>query len=340
LSKIYIKEVYLTMLKSYNIIDKYINNRLDVALCDIANYTRNQVKIAIKNGLVSINNKKITKPSTKLQYMDKVVLYIKEQNENENEKNIYNFKNNSKFDIKTIYEDEFILVLNKPNGLIIHQASTVREPTLVDWLKSKNISLSTLSGEVRYGIVHRLDKGTTGAMVVAKTNNAHENLSAQLQNKTMGRFYVAIIDKPLKNDIIINKPIGRDNKNRIKMSTSNPTRVSKTAFKKILVSNDETMEMVVCKLYTGRTHQIRAHLNFINRHIIGDFLYDYKGKYDKIHLHAFMLYLNHPTTGQRLTFKAQFDSEFKDFIKQNFNTRSDFEKVNDYDFDNMFDDIG
>ncbi len=325
------------MLKKYKIDEKFANIRLDISLCELIGYSRNQVQTAIKNGFVTINGIKTTKPSVKLLYQDEIMIEIIENKI----KNIDNseFENDIKFDIKTIYEDEFMLIINKPCGLIIHDAPTVHEPTLVDWLKYKNISLSTLSNEIRHGIVHRLDKGTSGVMVVAKTNKAHENLSAQLENKTMGRFYVAVIDRPLKDDIVIDKPIGRDRNNRIKMSVSNPQRESKTAFKKFATSIDETKEMVLCKLYTGRTHQIRAHLNYINRHIIGDKLYNFKGKDDKIYLHAFILYLNHPNSGEKMTYKAQFDDEYDNYIKQNFNTRSEFEKIDDVNIDNMFNGI-
>jgi 23S rRNA pseudouridine1911/1915/1917 synthase len=325
------------MLKSYKIDEKFANNRLDISLCALVGHSRNQVQAAVKNGFVTVNGKKTTKPSTKLQYQDEITL---ETFENKKKSiDTYEFETNIKFDIKIIYEDKFILIINKPSGLVIHQAPTVHEPTLVDWLKFKNISLSTLGHEIRYGIVHRLDKGTSGVMVVAKTNKAHESLSAQLEQKTMGRFYVAIIDQPLKDDITIDKPIGRDRNVRIRMSTSNPQRHSKTAFKKFLTSIDGTKEIVLCKLYTGRTHQIRAHLNFINRHIIGDKLYNFKGKDDKIMLHAFVMYLNHPNSGERLIFKAQFDDKFDNYIKENFNQRSSFEKINDDDFDDMFDSI-
>ncbi len=325
------------MLKKYKIDEKFANIRLDISLCELTGHSRNQVKIAINNGFVAINGVKTTKPSARLVYQDEVVIETVEKDIKDTGN--FEFKNDAKFDIKTIYEDEFMLIINKPCGLIIHDAPTVHEPTLVDWLRHKNISLSTLGNEIRHGIVHRLDKGTSGAMVVAKTNKAHENLSAQLENKTMGRFYVAVIDRPLKDDIVIDKPIGRDRNNRIKMSVCNPQRESKTAFKKFATSIDETKEIVLCKLYTGRTHQIRAHLNHINRHIIGDKLYNFKGKNDKIHLHAFMLYLNHPNSGEKMTYKARFDDELDSYIRENFNIRSDFEKINDDDIDDMFDGI-
>ncbi len=174
-----------------------------------------------------------------------------------------------------------MMVVNKPSGLVVHPAPSVKGATLVDWLVSKGVSLSNILGKERYGIVHRIDKNTTGALVVAKTNEAHEKLSFQLRNKSMGRYYLAVIDHPLKESCIVEKPIGRSRKNRYKMDVVNGGKDSKSAFYK-LIQNDDNLELIVAKLFTGRTHQIRVHLKSLGRHILGDVLYGFKSKEDTI----------------------------------------------------------
>jgi 23S rRNA pseudouridine1911/1915/1917 synthase len=203
-------------------------------------------------------------------------------------------------------------VINKPSGLVIHPAPSVKEATLVDWLKAKNITLSTISGEERHGIVHRIDKETTGALVIAKNNEAHQFLSAQLQDKTMGRIYLAIIDLPLKENTEIDRPIGRNPKNRLKQAIVPNAREAKTRFLKLCSKNGE---IIACKLFTGRTHQIRVHLNSINRHILGDELYGAKQSDDRVMLHAYILYLIHPKTKQKMTFVAPLFDDMKEKIK-------------------------
>ena len=169
--------------------------RLDIFLTKQLDTTRNQIEQLIKQGFVKIQNKKKVKSGLKLKIGEKIFVTFPEVVKTEA------FKID--FDIDIVYEDEYFMVLNKPSGVVVHTAASVKEATLVDWLKSKNISLSTISGQERHGIVHRLDKGTSGLIVIAKTNEAHLNLSKQLENKTMGRYYLAFIDLPLKNDLIV-----------------------------------------------------------------------------------------------------------------------------------------
>jgi 23S rRNA pseudouridine1911/1915/1917 synthase len=164
--------------------------------------------------------------------------------------------------------------------------------------------------------VHRIDKETTGALVIAKDNKTHEKLSAQLQDKSMGRYYLALIDHPLKEDTIVDKPIGRNPKNRLKMDVVPHGKEAKTAFKKLLTSQ-YNIELITAKLYTGRTHQIRVHLNTLGRHILGDDLYGFKSKRDKIprvYLHAYLLYLIHPETGERMEFVAPLFDDMKSYL--------------------------
>jgi 23S rRNA pseudouridine1911/1915/1917 synthase len=215
----------------------------------------------------------------------------------------------------------------------------VKDATLVDWLKHKGIRLSTISGEERHGIVHRLDKGTTGVMVVAKNNETHHALSLQLQDRTMGRFYLAIIDVPLKDDVIIDKPIGRNSHNRLKMAVVENGKESKTQFTKLYPAKNEREELIACKLFSGRTHQIRVHLESIGRGILGDHLYGFKSKEDKIneiYLHAYILYFIHPSTGNKMEFIAPLDKNMNNYLQENFDMEFINEAILPTDFNRHF----
>jgi len=219
--------------KNFIVDESYNQKRLDQFLSDKLEETRNQIAQLIKKGFVKVNNKTTTKNGLKLKENQIIDVELPEVQEIKELTDI-DFINDDKFNITTIYEDDDILVINKPINLIIHDAPSVNEPTLVDWLKHKGIALSTISAQIRHGIVHRLDKGTSGAMVIAKTNEAHVKLSEQLQDKSMGRYYIAVIDMPLKDHTIIDKPIGRSVNNRIKMAVNPEGKEAKTAFAKVL----------------------------------------------------------------------------------------------------------
>lgn len=297
-------------------------NRLDKFLSLNLEETRNQIEHLIKKECVKVDGKTVTKTGLKLKLNQNIEVFLPEVEKKEAQ--------DIDFDVEIIYEDEEILVINKPSNLIVHDAPSVNEPTLVDWLKKKNISLSTISGEERHGIVHRLDKGTSGLMVVAKSNEAHVFLSEQLQDKSMGRYYLALIDLPLKDNVIIEKPMARNPTNRLKMGIVENGKYAKSAFSKIALSENETMELIAAKLFTGRTHQIRVHLNSINRHILGDNLYGFKGDLNKIrrvYLHAFCLYLIHPKTKKRMEFIANIPNDMDDYLKENFNVEEICEKI-------------
>jgi 23S rRNA pseudouridine1911/1915/1917 synthase len=261
----------------------------------------------IKSALVSVEGVTKTKAGTKLSMQERVHVMIVEPKTLE--------RSSVDFDIPIIFEDEDILVINKPPHITVHPAPSVKEPTVVDWLKSKNISLSSLNGEERNGIVHRIDKETSGALVIAKNNASHTNLAKQLENRTLGRYYLAIIDYPLKNDIIVDKPIGRNPKNRLKMGIVANGKAAKSAFCSLLTNEIEQTELIGAKLYTGRTHQIRVHLSALGRHILGDNLYGFKSqkdKIDRIMLHAYYLYLIHPKSGEKMAFTAPLYDDFKE----------------------------
>ena len=305
--------------------------RLDKFLSECLETTRNQVLSLIKDGHVSVDGKTITKTGQKLKPEQNIHIDFPEA--------VVTEPLEIDFDVEILYEDDDILVINKPKGLTVHPAPSVKEATLVDWLKHKGIRLSTISGEERHGIVHRLDKGTTGVMVVAKNNEAHETLSKQLQDRTMGRFYLAIINIPLKEDIIIDKPIARNNTNRLKMAVVEGGKESKTQFTKLYPSRDEKTELITCKLFSGRTHQIRVHLESIGRGIMGDHLYGFKSKEDKINeifLHAYILYFLHPKTGEKMEFIAPVQEAMMHYLNNNFDMEFINEAINPTNFSRHF----
>jgi len=297
--------------------------RLDVFLSTQLNETRNQIEQLIKKGFVKVQNKKKAKSGMKLCSGQKVYVELPEVIKEE--------PLEVDFDVEIIHEDEYFMVLNKPSGVIVHGAPSVKEATLVDWLKKKNISLSTISGEERHGIVHRIDKGTSGLLVIAKTNEAHVALSKQLEDKTMGRYYLAFIDIPLKDNITVSAPLARNPHNRLKIGIVPSGKFAKTSFVKVDLAKNEKYELIAAKLYTGRTHQIRVHLESLQRHILGDTLYGFKGNTDKlkrVYLHAYSLYLKHPITKQDMSFNAGLPQDMEEFYKNNFNEEEFNDKVN------------
>lgn len=318
----------------------YSPNRLDKFLSMHIDASRNQIEQLIKKGFVKVDEKESKKTGLKLKENQKVsVNFPKAEISKIKDKDFIRESLKGK-EIKVIYEDEHILVLNKPYNLTVHDAPSVKDATLVDWLKLKDISLSTISGEQRHGIVHRLDKGTSGVMVVAKSNEAHAKLAKQLEDKSMGRYYLAIIDLPLKENMIMEKPIARNPNNRLKMAIVEDGKYAKSAFAKIALSKNEKYELIAAKLFTGRTHQIRVHISSISRHILGDNLYGFKGELNKInrfYLHAYSLYLYHPITNEKMSFKADLPDDIEQFLQNNFKMENIDEKLDENHIITCFD---
>lgn len=310
------------------------SGRVDRVLTSEIGESRSQIRRLISAGAVKVNGKSVKKGGYLVSKGD-VVEYILSDGA------IPDRVLDIDFDIDIIYEDMDILVINKPSKLVVHPAPSVKGATVVDWLTDRGFSLSTIAGEYRSGIVHRLDRDTTGVMVIAKTNMAHRALSEQLKDRSMGRYYLALIDYPLKDNSIVEKPIGRNHKNRLKMDIVGDGRYAKSAFYKILEGR-ASLELIAVKLYTGRTHQIRVHLNSIGRHILGDILYGFKSKQDtidRVMLHAYKLYLIHPTRDERMEFVAPLFSDMREFIYQNFNQGEVDEKICPDIIDSYFYDV-
>lgn len=216
-----------------------------------------------------------------------------------------------------IYEDDDLLVVNKPKGLVVHPAESYQKPTLVHGLIHQVDNLSTLNGVVRQGIVHRLDKDTTGLLVVAKTDEAHALLSDMLKKREIKRIYETLVYHDFKEDEgTIDAPIGRHPKNRLKMAIVEDGRKAVTHFK--VLARYEKFTHLSVELETGRTHQIRVHMAYINHPIVGDPLYGPKQtilSYGQF-LHAKTLAFMHPIKKEYMTFNVDIPLYFKNYLDQ------------------------
>jgi 23S rRNA pseudouridine1911/1915/1917 synthase len=224
--------------------------------------------------------------------------------------------------IDVLFEDDSLLVVNKPRGLAVHPAATLKEPSLVNVLLGRSHSLSTAAGDYRPGIVHRLDKDTTGAMVVAKNDAAHLNLAKQIEGKSAERRYVAVVAGDLAQDrFTVDAPIGRDTHHRVKMAVVSGGKHAVTHVKKL--RRLEAGTLLVARLETGRTHQIRVHLHAVGHPVLGDRLYAPKEwQAGPIQLHAAYLAFEHPLSGERVQFYAEPPA---DFLGGSFVDRSDLD---------------
>jgi 23S rRNA pseudouridine1911/1915/1917 synthase len=207
--------------------------------------------------------------------------------------------------ISLVYEDDDLVVVDKPRGLVVHPAAGHPRGTLLNALVAKSVRLSSLGGDLRPGVVHRIDKDTSGLLVLAKSDLAYYSLSEQLREHSMDRVYLAIVHGDVSHDIgVIDAPIGRDPKNRQRMAVVEDGKPSVTHFR--VIERFGKYTYVELKLETGRTHQIRVHMAYIGHPLAGDPLYG-KRQTLEIHgqaLHAMTLGFTHPRTGERLSFQS------------------------------------
>jgi len=289
--------------KVFNVKDD-INERIDIYISKQLNISRSLVQKYIKEGNVSVCNKAV-KSAYRVKRGDEIKVKIPPPREI----NILP----EKISLDILYEDSDIIVVNKPAGMVVHPAGSYGySGTLVNALLYHCKNLSGIGGFLRPGIVHRLDKGTSGLLVVAKNDKAHQELSKQFKERKVLKKYLALVHGTFKEESgEIKVPIGRSIKNIKKMGVlSKKKREAVTIFKVLERFKNATLLEVTTK--TGRTHQVRVHLSFLNHPIIGDSLY---GRKDKIinrqALHCFKLGIFHPTTKEYL----EFESEIPDDIK-------------------------
>lgn len=287
-------------------------SRLDIFLSEKLNITRSSVQKLIENENVMVNGKFPGK-SYKLKPNDEVSVKIPEPEplavEAEN------------IPIEILFEDDYLLVVNKPKGMVVHPAPGNYSGTLVNALLYHcKDSLSGINGVLRPGIVHRIDKDTSGLLIVAKNDLAHQHLAEQIKEHSFSREYEAVVVGKPKNDSgDVELPIGRHPVNRKQMSvTYKNSKPAKTHY--CVLQSTNGLSHLRLTLYTGRTHQIRVHMSYLGHPVAGDLVYGRAGaKYKKLCgqcLHAKKIGFIHPKTNQYMEFESDLPQYFKDFLKE------------------------
>ena len=282
-------------------IDKYLLDKLDIS--------RNKIQKLINDNNILVNGK-----SVKASYIVRVDDLIE-----------CDFLYKEKIDIlpediplDIVYEDDDLLVVNKPSGMVVHPAVGNYSHTLVNALMYHCNNLSQVNGVIRPGIVHRIDADTSGLLLVAKNDMAHVDLAKQISEKSVKREYIALVDGVIKEDTAtIDAPIGRDVKNRKKMCVTADN--SKDAITNIrLIERYKNSTLITCSLLTGRTHQIRVHMNYIGHSVINDPVYGSKKLIDPLFgqmLHARKIGFVHPRTHEYMEFSCEPPEKFLDILE-------------------------
>lgn len=282
--------------------------RLDVFLTEKTGKTRSAIKKLIDDGCVAVNGE-IPKAGKTLKVGETVECIVPEPKKLDLE------PENLPLDI--VFQDKDVAVINKAQGVTVHAGNGTHGSTLVNALLYHLDSLSGINGVIRPGIVHRIDKDTSGLLVVAKNDEAHLSLSAQIKDKTCARIYYALVEGIVKDDKgRIETYIGRSDKNRTMMAVTEKGRVAITDYE--VVKRYSAYTLMKFSLKTGRTHQIRVHCKYIGHPIVGDPVYGYKNQKFKLNgqlLHAAELSFDHPRTGERMTFYAPLPDYFENVLK-------------------------
>ncbi|EFW23921.1 RluA family pseudouridine synthase [Solobacterium moorei] len=297
------------MAKQTWIVSEDTKERLDKYLSSNTELSRTRVQQLADDGMIFVNGK-VAKSSSKVVTGDEISCDVPE------DRPVDILPENIPLDI--LYEDHDIIVINKPKGMVVHPAPGNYSNTMVNALLYHCKDLSGINGVIRPGIVHRIDKDTTGCIVACKNDKAHEAIAKQLENKTCHRVYKTIVVGNITHDDgLIDAPIGRDPRDRQRMKvTEENSRDARTHFHVLERFNVATY--LECRLETGRTHQIRAHMKYINHPVMGDDKYGKPCPYMDTQgqvLHASELTLVHPTTGETMTFHAPLPSYFEKLLE-------------------------
>ncbi len=282
-------------------IDKYLSSKLD------DNFSRAKIQKLIDEELILVNDK-VIKSSYKVSNGDVILITDKEEDMSVKPE---------KMDIDIVYEDDDVMVINKKSGVVVHPAPGNYSGTLVNGLMYLSKDLSHVNGEFRPGIVHRIDKDTSGLLIVAKNDKAHRILAEELKEKKVKRKYIALVSGVINHDVgEIDAPIGRDPSDRKKMCvTSTNSKDAITHFR--VLERYKNASLIECELETGRTHQIRVHMKYINHPVINDPVYGKSnhGEFGQL-LHAKEITFTHPTTKEIMTFSCEVPEEFNKILEE------------------------
>ncbi len=283
--------------------------RLDVLVSEAADISRSQAARIIESGLCEVNGIARIKPSFKAQIGDELIVSLPEAAEP--------LVEGEDIPINILYEDSSLAVVEKPCGMVVHPAAGNESGTMVNALLYRLDGLSGIGGVKRPGIVHRLDKDTSGLLVVAKNDAAHESLSNQLKARTTEKHYLAVVEGVMKEQFgIIDKPIARSKHDRKKMAVDAEGRESFTEW--TLIEPLKAASLLDVHILTGRTHQIRVHMQSIGHPVAGDPIYGLRGgvKAPRLMLHSFSLAFDHPVSGERMRFTLPPPPTFLECVKK------------------------
>ena len=292
---------------TYTIEEQQQGERIDKALSSLqSEWSRTQIGNWVNDGIIKVNGDAV-KAKYKVKAGDVIMIDVPEVE-------ILDVIA-EKLDLDIVYEDADVLVVNKPKGMVVHPAPGHMSGTLVNGLMYQCKDLSGINGVMRPGIVHRIDKDTSGLLMVAKNDTAHESLVNQLVNKTVTRKYIALVHGHIAHDKgTIDAPIGRDQKDRQKQAVVDNGKHAVTHFQVVERFGDYTL--VECRLETGRTHQIRVHMNYIGFPLVGDPKYGPKKTIDfggQV-LHAATLGFDHPSSGEYLEFETPLPVDYEQLL--------------------------
>lgn len=295
----------------FNVLSEEAGIRLDVFLNEkIDDMSRSHIQKLIGENNIIVNNKS-TRSNYKIRVGDIIKVVIPEP--------VKLDLIPEDIDIDMLYEDEDVAVVNKPQGMVVHPAAGNYTGTLVNALLKRCSNLSSINGVIRPGIVHRIDKDTSGVLVIAKNDNSHKHLAEQIKNHSVKRIYIALVEGIIKVDSgTVNEPIGRHPVERKKMAVvSKSGRRAITHYRVLERYRENTL--IEARLETGRTHQIRVHMAYIGHPLVGDPVYGYKKQKYKLAgqaLHAKTLGFIHPTTGEYMEFTAPLPEYFENLLNK------------------------
>ena len=278
--------------------------RLDALLSEKSGLTRSRVAQLIREGRGKVDGICQEKPGFKLKEGQLAALDVPPPRESKVEA--------QDIPLTILYEDGDLAVVVKPSGMVVHPAAGNQDGTLVNALMGHLTQLSGIGGEMRPGIVHRLDKDTSGLLLVAKNDESHLALSRQLQERQMEKHYRAVVEGHMKEASgVVDAPIGRSKSDRKRMAVTPDGRAAETRWR--VVEDLKGAQLLDVRLITGRTHQIRVHMAYLHHPVAGDPIYGFKkgASVPRLMLHAYTLSFDHPGTGRRMTFTAPLPEEFQ-----------------------------